>query len=160
MAELSQTRALLYRLKPRAQRRTGLWVTSREGFWIAFEALRTHKLRSFLTLLGVVIATTTLIVVMSIINGMNLYIADHIANLGANVFIVHQFKWAQGYESWLKARRRNQPIRIEDFEFLRDNLKGYKNIGAEACRCVVMSFLASSRLGRPRVRVGHASLII
>ena len=132
MAELSQTQALLYRLKPRAARRTGLWVTSREGFWIALEALRTHKLRSFLTLLGVVIATTTLIVVMSIINGMNLYIADHIANLGANVFIVHQYKWAQGYEEWLKARRRNQPMRIEDFEFLRDNLKGYKNIGAEA----------------------------
>ena len=110
----------------------GLWVTSREAFWIALEALRTHKLRSFLTLLGVVIATATLIVVMSVINGMNLYIADHIANLGANVFIVHQFKWAQGYEAWLRARRRNQPIRIEDFEFLRDNLKGYKNIGAEA----------------------------
>jgi putative ABC transport system permease protein len=109
-----------------------VWVASREAFWIALEALRTHKLRSFLTLLGVVIATTTLIVVMSVINGMNLFIADHIANLGANVFIVHQYKWAQGYEAWLKARRRNQPIRIEDFEFLRDNLKGYKNIGAQA----------------------------
>jgi putative ABC transport system permease protein len=114
------------------RRRTGIWVTSREAFWIALEALRTHKLRSFLTLLGVVIATTTLIVVMSVINGMNRYIADRIANLGANVFIVHQYKWAQGYEAWLKARRRNQPIRIEDFEFLRDSLKGYKNIGAEA----------------------------
>ena len=114
------------------ERRTGIWGTSREAFWIALEALRAHKLRSFLTLLGVVIATTTLIVVMSVINGMNLYIANHIANLGANVFIVHQFKWAQGYEAWLKARRRNQPIRIEDFEFLRDNLNGYKNIGAEA----------------------------
>jgi putative ABC transport system permease protein len=132
VAELSQAQVLLYKLRPRAQRRAGLWVTWREAFWIAVEALRTHKLRSFLTLLGVVIATTTLIVVMSVINGMNLYIADHIANLGANVFIVHQYKWAQGYEAWLKARRRNQPIRIEDFEFLRDNLKGYKNIGAEA----------------------------
>ena len=132
MAELSQTQALLYKLRPRVERRAGIWVTSREAFWIALEALRTHKLRSFLTLLGVVIATTTLIVVMSVINGMNLYIADHIANLGANVFIVHQYKWAQGYEEWLKARRRNQPIRIEDFEFLRDNLKGYKNVAAEA----------------------------
>jgi putative ABC transport system permease protein len=113
-------------------RSTGVWVTSREAFWIALEALRTHKLRSFLTLLGVVIATTTLIVVMSVVNGMNRYIADRIANLGANVFIVHQFKWAQGYEAWLKARRRNQPIRIEDFEFLRGTLKGYENIGAEA----------------------------
>ena len=132
MAVLRQPQALLHKLSPRVGRRTGVWVTSREAFWIALEALRTHKLRSFLTLLGVVIATTTLIVVMSVINGMNRYIADRVANLGANVFIVHQFKWAQGYEAWLKARRRNQAIRIEDFEFLRDNLKGYKNIGAEA----------------------------
>ena len=132
MAVISQPQVLLHKLKPRTGRRAGLWIASREAFWIAWEALRSHKLRSFLTLLGVVIATTTLIVVMSVINGMNLYIADHIANLGANVFIVHQYKWAQGYEAWLKARRRNQPIRIEDFEFLRDNLRGYKNIGAEA----------------------------
>ena len=110
----------------------GVWVTAREAFWIALEALRTHKLRSFLTLLGVVIATTTLIVVMSIINGMNLYIADHIANLGANVFILHQWQWAQGYEAWLKARRRNKPIRIEDYEFLKANLANYKNIGANS----------------------------
>jgi putative ABC transport system permease protein len=94
--------------------------------------LRTHKLRSFLTLLGVVIATTTLIVVMSVINGMNLYIADHIANLGANVFILYQFNWTTSSEAFLKALRRNKAIRIEDFEFLRDNIKGYKNIGAEA----------------------------
>jgi putative ABC transport system permease protein len=111
---------------------SGVWITAREGFWIALEALRAHKLRSFLTLLGVVIATTTLIVVMSIINGMNLYIADHIANLGANVFIVHRYQWAQGAEAWLKARRRNKPILIEEFEYLRDSLKDYRNIGAEA----------------------------
>jgi putative ABC transport system permease protein len=79
-----------------------------------------------------VIATTTLISVMSIVNGMNLYIAERIANLGANVFIIHQFQWAQGYESWLKARRRNKPVRLEEYEFLKENLANYKNIGAEA----------------------------
>jgi len=129
----SQIRTVLHKVKVRPEgKRVGAWVTAREAFWIAVEALRSHKLRSFLTLLGVVIATTTLIVVMSIINGMNLYIADHIANLGANVFILHQYQWAQGYESWLKARRRNKPIRVEDFEFLKENLKGYKNLGADA----------------------------
>src|SRR5947208_15288060 len=87
------------------------WVTAREAFWIALEALRAHKLRSFLTLLGVVIATTTLIVVMSVVNGMNVYIAQHIANLGANTFDLHQFQWAQGFEACLKARRRNRHIR-------------------------------------------------
>ena len=74
-------------------------MTVREAFWIAMEALGSHKLRSFLTLLGVVIATTTLIVVMSVVNGMNLYIAEHIANLGANTFVLHQFKWAQGFDA-------------------------------------------------------------
>ncbi len=132
MAALSQAQALPRKLRPQAGRRRGVWTTSSEAFWIALEALRAHKLRTFLTLLGVVIATGTLIVVMSIINGMNFYIVDRIARLGANVFFVHQFKWATGYEAWLRARRRNQPIRIEEFEFLRDNLKGYKNIGAEA----------------------------
>ena len=111
---------------------SGLWVSAREAFWIALSALRSHKLRSFLTLLGVVIATTTLIGVMSIINGMNLYIADHIANLGANVFIIDQYQWAQSYEAWLKARRRNKPVRLEEFEFLKENLRDYKNIGAAA----------------------------
>jgi putative ABC transport system permease protein len=108
----------------------GIWVTAREAFRLAFESLTAHKLRSFLTLLGVVIATTTLIVVMSVVNGMNVYIAEHIANLGTHTFVVHQFQWAQGFDSFLKARRRNQPIRIEDFEFLRDNLHEYQHIGA------------------------------
>jgi putative ABC transport system permease protein len=120
--------------RPQRKRR-GLysaWVTSREAFWLALEALRSHKLRSLLTLLGVVIATTTLIAVMSVVNGMNLYFQERIANLGANTFIVHQFQWAQGYESFLKARRRNKPIRMEEYEFLKENLANYKGIGADA----------------------------
>ncbi len=107
-------------------------MTARESFWIALEALRSHKLRTFLTLLGVVIATTTLIVVMSIVNGMNLYIAEHIANLGTNTFVLHQFQWAQGYDNFLNARRRNRPIRVEDYEYLRESLQGYQQIGALA----------------------------
>ena len=132
MAVFSQAQALTQTQRHKDRHHTSVWVTAREAFWIALEALRAHKLRSFLTLLGVVIATTTLIVVMSVVNGMNLYIADHIANLGTNTFILHQFQWAQGFEAFLKARRRNKPIRVEDYEFLRENLRDYKNIGATA----------------------------
>ena len=127
MADFSPTRS--------RRKRRGLysaWVTSREAFWLALEALRSHKLRSLLTLLGVVIATTTLISVMSVVNGMNLYFQERIANLGANVFIIHQFQWAQGYESFLKARRRNKPVRMEEYEFLKENLPNYKNICADS----------------------------
>ena len=130
MTSMGQTATLPHELPIHARAGSSTWGSAREAFWIALEAMQAHKLRSFLTLLGVVIATTTLIVVMSVINGMNLYIADHIANLGANVFVVSQYQWAQGYEEWLKARRRNKPIRPEEYEFLKENLQSYKNIGA------------------------------
>jgi putative ABC transport system permease protein len=132
MAVLSQAQTLFRRSLTRQRALASIWVTGREAFWIALETLRTHKLRSFLTLLGVVISTTTLIVVMSIINGMNLYIADRIANLGANVFVVSQYSWTNNDEEWLRERRRNKPIRVDDYEFLKENLRGYKSIGAAA----------------------------
>jgi len=132
MSVLSQAQALLQKRALRDRQSLTLWVTAREAFWIAVEALRAHKMRSFLTLLGVVIATTTLIVVMSIVNGMNVYIATKIANLGTNTFVLHQFKWAQGYDDFVKAMRRNKAIRLDDYEFLRDNLTGYQYISALA----------------------------
>ena len=132
MAVFSQTETLVLEKRRFSRGQAGLWVSAREAFWIALDTLRAHKLRTFLTLLGVVIATTTLIVVMSVVNGMNLYIADHIANLGANVFVLSQFNWAAQDEEWLRERRQNKPIRLDDFQFLKGTLPGYKNIGASA----------------------------
>jgi len=75
--------------------RLGNWraslVTFLETIRLALDSLRAHKLRSFLTLLGVILAVTTLVVVMSVVSGMNFYVAEKIANLGANVFIVDRF---------------------------------------------------------------------
>ena len=51
---------------------------------LSLDALRAHKLRSFLTLLGVILAVTTLVAVMSVVAGLNFYVADKIANLGAD----------------------------------------------------------------------------
>jgi len=130
MAAVTQAWTAVAKLRGKVQTQAGFWVAAREAFWIALEELRNHKLRSFLTLLGVVIATTTLIVVMSVVNGMNYYIATKIANLGANTFVVHQFRWAQSYDYYLKALRRNRPIRLEDYEYLRDTLSGYEAMSA------------------------------
>jgi len=131
VAVLSQAQAALARSRTKL-RHTSVWITAREAFWISLEELRNHKLRSFLTLLGIVIATTTLIVVMSVVNGMNVYIATKIANLGTNTFVLHQFLWAQPYDEFLKALRRNKPIRLDDYEYLRENLLGYQAISALA----------------------------
>ena len=48
----------------------------RETIWIALDTLRAHKLRTFLTLLGVILAVTTLVAVISVLNGLNVYVAD------------------------------------------------------------------------------------
>src|SRR6266849_2145460 len=86
------------RADTRATDRAARWVrlrralvTLRETLWLALDALRAHKLRSFLTLLGVILAVTTLVSVMSVIAGLNMYVANRVANLGANVYLVHRF---------------------------------------------------------------------
>jgi putative ABC transport system permease protein len=119
---------------PRAGRGkyTSFWFASREALGIALHELRAHKLRSFLTLLGVVMSTATLILVISVVNGINIYMATHFANLGVNTFIVSEFKWAQGYENYLKARRRNRPIEVREYDFLQEHLQGYKHLAAAA----------------------------
>src|ERR1700688_5186027 len=104
-------------------------ITLRETLWLALDALRAHKLRSFLTLLGVILAVTTLVVVMSVVSGMNFYVADRIANLGANVFIVDRFGIITSQDAWVKAQKRPL-VTMEDYERLRDNMKSARAVAA------------------------------
>ena len=104
-------------------------VTMLETMRLALDALRSHKLRSFLTLLGVILAVTTLVSVMSVVNGMNVYVADRIANLGANVFIIDRFGIITSRDEWIKAQKRPLIV-LEEFERLRDNLKTPKAVAA------------------------------
>ena len=104
-------------------------VTVLETMRLALDALRAHKLRSFLTLLGVILAVTTLVAVMSVVNGMNVYVADRIANLGANVFIVDRFGIITSRDEWIKAQKRPLIV-LEDYERLRDTMKTAKAVAA------------------------------
>jgi putative ABC transport system permease protein len=103
---------------------------------LALDSLRAHKLRSFLTLLGVILAVTTLVSVMSVIEGLNFYIADKVANLGANVLIVDRFGIITSEDEWVKAQKR-PIITIEDFERFRQSAKlpkavaGYDRMNAQ-----------------------------
>ncbi len=112
---------LRYRLMPNPSI-TRRGVTLREPALIALETLRTHKLRSFLTLLGVILSVATLIVVVSMIRGTNQYISDRVANFGANVFLVVQYPITTSREQFVKLQRRNKPITWENYEFLRDHM--------------------------------------
>ena len=97
-------------------------VAVRETFWIALDTLRAHKLRTFLTLLGVILAVTTLVSVISVLNGLNVYVADKVANLGANAFVIDRIGIVTNFQEWNKARKR-PPLQMDDFDALRDNMK-------------------------------------
>jgi putative ABC transport system permease protein len=85
--------------------------------------------RSFLTLLGVILAVTTLVVVMSVVAGMNFYVADRVANLGANTFIVDRFGIITSRDEFVKAQKRPL-LTMDEYEYLRDNMKTANAVAA------------------------------
>jgi putative ABC transport system permease protein len=107
-------------------------INFREPTAIALETMRSHKLRSFLMLLGVILSVMTLILVVSLVNGVNVYFADKVANLGAGVFHVNQFPIINSEEAWVKANRTNKKLTWEDYELLRDNLELPKTVAGLA----------------------------
>ena len=109
-------------------------VSLKEPALIALETLRSHKLRSFLTLLGVILSVATLIVVVSMVEGTNKYVADKIVNFGSNVFLVQRFPLVTNAEQFVKLQRTNKNIVWEDYEYLRDNMALALEVGLEARR--------------------------
>ncbi|MFQ5664117.1 MAG: ABC transporter permease [Terriglobia bacterium] len=102
----------------------------REPVTIALQTLRAHKLRSFLTLLGVIIAVAALIVVVSFVEGMNAYIAERLANFGAHTFYITRYGLITNAKDFLEARRRNKKLTLEDYEYLRERLTLAEEVGA------------------------------
>jgi putative ABC transport system permease protein len=106
-------------------------VLFREPVSVALETLRAHKMRSFLMLLGIILSVSTLIVVISLISGVNQYISDRVANLGSNVFLLTRFPLITDVEEFVKANRRNKKVTWDDYESLRDNMKLPLRVGVE-----------------------------
>ena len=105
------------------------WIAQLETIRLALDALRAHKLRSFLTLLGVILAVTTLVAVMSVVAGLNFYVADRVANLGANVYVVDRFGIITSMDQWVKAQKRPL-ITMEEYTNLKDTMRTASQIAA------------------------------
>lgn len=106
------------------------WLTFVETLKLALDALRAHKLRSFLTLLGVILAVLTLVSVMSVIAGLNFYVADRVANLGANVFLVDRFGIITSQAAYIKAQKRPL-LTLDECERLKVSMKLARAITCE-----------------------------
>ena len=104
-----------------------------ETLRLAIDTLKVHKLRTFLTLLGVILSVFTLVLVMSIVEGLNRYVSDKVANLGANTVIFTRFGIITNFQDFIKAQKR-PPLRIDDYEFVRDHAPQSREVGASSNR--------------------------
>ncbi len=120
------------------------------SFWeagrIALDSLRKNKLRSFLTLLGIILATTTLIAVTALIHGMNLYIADKVSDMGADGFHIERMAWFGPWDpkKFLQMSKRNPELKREEYEFIKQNATLLRGIGIMASSQGRISFQGQS----------------
>lgn len=79
-----------------------------EAFTSALQSLRAHKLRSFLTLLGIIVAVTSIIAVVTVIQGLNSKVTELVTGRGADVFILDRIGTSEAFDAqaFLEAMRR------------------------------------------------------
>ncbi len=108
----------------------------REAFAVALDTLWSHKLRSFLTLLGIIISIWTLVAVVSLVQGVNGYVALKIARLGSNVISIQQYSLEDMTDQKLfrVARVRNRPVSMREFDYLRAHDRLAAQVAASAGR--------------------------
>jgi len=107
-----------------------------EAARVAFSSLRASKLRSFLTLLGIILATTTLIAVMSVVRGMDDYIANTVADMGVDGFRIRRMVMIGQWDpkKFLEMQRKNPQLTPEEYAFIRERATLLREIGMEVGR--------------------------
>ncbi len=101
-----------------------------ETIRLALQALWSHKLRSLLTLLGIIIGVSSVIAVVSFVDGLNTYVAERIFNLGADVFIATKAPVViTNMDDWLKAAKRRD-LTMEDFRAVEEACTACRWVGA------------------------------
>ena len=106
-----------------------------ETIIIALKAIWVHKLRSVLTLLGMIIGVMAVVVVVSLIEGFNVYVDEKIVGISAKTFTVFRFDIFKDFkdtDALMEAQRRNKNLSMDDFEFLRSHSTLIDDIGAKA----------------------------
>jgi putative ABC transport system permease protein len=105
-----------------------------ETLKLALAAITAHKLRSFLTLLGMIIGVTAFMVVLSLLQGFNAYVDEKIAGIGSNSFTVRRFSFEdfKDTDTINAAQRRNKDLTFEERDFIRDRAQLIDKIGALA----------------------------
>ena len=123
-----------------------------EAVRVAAHSLRSSKLRSFLTLLGIILSTTTLIAVMSVIHGMDRYIAESVSDMGSDGFRVVRFAFIGNWDAkkFLELQRKNPWLNRDEYTFVRQRAQLISDIGLQSGRQADLRF-GNDRLDGARI---------
>src|SRR5271169_544028 len=107
-------------------------LAARDNLAQCFSALRAHKMRASLTMLGLTMGVATLITVMTIIQGANSYVEMKIANLGTNVFQIARTPFAVLDFNVIIKSLKYKKIEFDDMRALAELCAACDEIGATA----------------------------
>jgi|HubBroStandDraft_5_1064220.scaffolds.fasta_scaffold24638_2 putative ABC transport system permease protein len=101
-----------------------------EAFKLALQSLWANKLRSILTLIGVVMGVASVIMVITLVNGANKYVSTKLSGYGADVFTITRMSSVIfSAEDYFRYQKR-KIVRIEDYEAIRDGCTQCSEVGA------------------------------
>ena len=105
-----------------------------ETLKLALSAIWAHKLRSFLTLLGMIIGVTAFMLVLSLLQGFNTYVDEKIAGIGSNSFTIRRFSFEdfKNTDTIAEAQRRNKELTFDELDFIKERAQTIDKIGAKA----------------------------
>src|SRR6266571_3806121 len=102
-----------------------------ELFAVSLQALRLNKLRSGLTLLGVIIGVMTVVAVLSVISGLNDYVLNKVVNLNPDVLVFNKYGLIRSRNEFILARKR-KPVTTRDLEVVRAECISCGAVGGQA----------------------------
>ena len=115
-----------------------------EYILVALDSLRANKLRSFLTLLGIIIGIGSIIAVISLIQGFDRYWKEKISNFGPNAFVITQYPITTNLDEFAEMIRRNDDIKAEDAEAIARYCAACEEVGVETHKQVRVKYAAQS----------------
>jgi putative ABC transport system permease protein len=96
------------------------WRNIVSASWLAIDSIRAHKLRTFLTLLGVIVGVASVIMVGAAIEGLGTYATDSTSKVfGSNTFLIAQVANAVSRSEYFAKLKQNRPIRPDDLNYLK-----------------------------------------
>src|SRR5258708_10625270 len=102
---------------------------------IALQSILAHKLRAFLTLIGIIIGVAAVVAVGASISGLNTYVTDKVAKiLGANHFMIARIALSSHIpdDEFEKMNRRNKRINWDDYEWVHEHCSTCAEVGAQS----------------------------